>query len=378
MRGHVYRRPTPNGWSRWYAVIDLPAGRDGRRRQRTTTHDTKRDAQAWLAQRVQELRAGEVYDTKVTVAEYLVQWLDGKASLRPSTHFAYTTHVQLYLSPHLGHLRLGDLRAHHVEAMFREILAGNHRRERPVGPTTLRRINATLLSALGTAVRRGLIRRNPAATVELARAARPRATAWTPEQLSDFFAAVSKDRLHPLYLLLGLRGLRRGEAVGLRWSDVDLDAGQLRVEQQVVKVGSQLVIGPPKSHAGNRTVALDRTTAELLRWHRRRQRLDRWKAETLWVDTGLVFTREDGTGLDPAYVSRHFDRLVARHGMPRIRLHDLRHTSASVGLASGETLLEVSRRLGHSSIAITADVYSHISPQTAAESAERLAQLVHP
>ena len=181
-----------------------------------------------------------------------------------------------------------------------------------------------------------------------------------------------------LYLLLGLRGLRRGEAVGLRWSDVDLDAGQLRVEQQVVKVGSQLVIGPPKSHAGNRTVALDRTTAELLRWHRRRQRLDRWKAETLWVDTGLVFTREDGTGLDPAFVSRHFDRLVARHGLPRIRLHDLRHTSASVGLASGETLLEVSRRLGHSSIAITADVYSHISPQTAAESAERLAQLVHP
>ncbi len=123
---------------------------------------------------------------------------------------------------------------------------------------------------------------------------------------------------------------------------------------------------------------MDRATAELLRWHGRRQRLDRWKPAAPWVDTGLVFTREDGTGLDPAYVSRHFDRLVARHGLPRIRLHSLTHTSASIGLASGESLLEVSRRLGHSSIAITADTYSHISPQTAAESAERLARLVRP
>ncbi len=250
MQGHVYRRRTATGWSRWYAVIDLPAGPDGRR-QRTTTHDTRRDAQAWLAQTVQELRAGEIYDTKVTVAEYLAQWLQGKASLRPSTHLAYLTHVRLYLVPHLGHLRLADLRAHHIEVMYREIVAANAKRERPVGPTTLRRIHATLNSALATAVRRGLLRRNPAGTVELARACQPRAAVWTHGELSEFLEAITEDRLHPLYLLLGMRGLRRGEAVGLRWSDVDLEASLLRIEQQVVKVGGELIIGPPSPTQGS-------------------------------------------------------------------------------------------------------------------------------
>ena len=109
----------------------------------------------------------------------------------------------------------------------------------------------------------------------------------------------------------------------------------------------------------------------LLGWHGCAQRQKRHTTPD-WVDTGLVFTRDTGEALDPAYVSRHFDRLVAKHGLPRIRLHDLRHTSASMGLASGESLLEVSRRLGHSSITVTADIYSHLSPVVTRESAERL------
>lgn len=134
--------------------------------------------------------------------------------------------------------------------------------------------------------------------------------------------------------------------------------------------------GPPKSATGVRVVAIDDQTAHRLGWHRCRQRLEVLRTTGAVASPEWVFTTETGQPLDPAYVSRHFDRLVARHQMRRIRLHDLRHTSASIGLASGESLLEVSRRLGHSSITITADTYSHISPMVAKESAERLARHV--
>jgi integrase len=312
----------------------------------------------------------------LTVARYLSAWLAGKQALRPSTRASYESHVRLYLVPHLGQVLLADLRHEHIEAMYARIEGGNDARARPVSPATRRRVHATLNSALGTAVRRGLIERNPASTVELPAARRTRVDVWTAVELGGFLDLISGDRLYLLYLLLGLRGLRRGEAVALRWSDVDLDQGCLRIEQSAVRVGSRSVIGPPKSASGLRVVAIDPATVDRLRHHRDQQVRHGQHRIGSPVASGLVFMTEDGGPLDPTFVSRHFDRLVAIHGLPRIRLHDLRHTSASVGLAAGESLVEVSRRLGHSSIVVTADIYSHIAPHVAHESAERLADLV--
>ena len=262
---------------------------------------------------------------------------------------------------------------------------GDHpRRPRPrasevlASVPTLRRIHGTLMSALNLAVRRGLIERNPAATVELPRAPSRTTATWSAEELSRFRDAVREDRLHLLFLLLGLVGMRRGEALALRWADVDLNAGLLRIEQPLVRVGDHTVMGSPKSASGTRVVAIDDETARRLHWHQCRQRLDVLRLSGVPQHPDLVFTTSHGQALDPAFVSRYFDRLVARHGLRRIRLHDLRHTSASLGLASGESLVEVSRRLGHSSITITADVYSHVSPQVAKESAERRAKAVFP
>ncbi|MFC5179405.1 tyrosine-type recombinase/integrase [Nocardioides taihuensis] len=261
--------------------------------------------------------------------------------------------------------------------MYREIAMLNDSRDRPISAATLRRIHATLMSALNTAVKRGLIDRNPASTVELPRAAKPTTTAWTAEELARFLDAISDDRLHTLYLVLGLVGLRRGEAVALRWDDLDLNRGLLRVQRSAVRTGKVLIEGPPKSASGSRTVAIDDETCRRLHWHGCRQRLEVLRATGLATSPTLVFTTPQGTQLDPTYVSRHFDRLVAKQELPRIRLHDLRHTSASIGLASGESLVEVSRRLGHSSITVTADVYSHVAPVVAKESAERLARQVY-
>lgn len=377
MQGHIYRRRRPDGtFTRWHAVIDLPPGPSGRRRQKTTTHDTKREAQAWLARTNQELRAGEVYDTTLTVAQYLDEWLDGKQALRPSTRVDYERHIRNIFVPELGQLRLLDLRAHHVEAVFRRLAEGNVRRERPMGAQTMRRVLATLNSALNTAVRRGMIRRNPAATVELPRATPTQPRVWTREEAAAFLAGTTNDRLHILYRLLVLTGLRRGEAVGLQWADLHLAKGTLTVNRQVVSVNGELVVGPPKSDAGRRTVALDRITGQLLEvQHRRALLAHPWEPDEVF-GSRFVFTRTRGECIHPVHVSRRFATLVRQLGLPPIRLHDLRHTSASLGLAGGESLLEVSRRLGHSSIGITADVYSHITANTARESTERLAALI--
>ena len=230
---------------------------------------------------------------------------------------------------------------------------------------------------MNTAVRRGLLDRNPAATVELPRVVKPRLRAWTESELGEFLHSCRTDRLHMMFVLLGLVGLRRGEAVGLRWEDVDLNRGTMRIEQSAVRIGKQTVVGPPKSASGARTVAIDEETARRLHWHQCRQRMDLLRTTGRRSTPDYVFTTPSGEPLDPAFVSRRFDQLVKASGLPRIRLHDLRHTSASIGLASGESLLEVSRRLGHSSITVTADIYSHISPAVAKESAERLASSVY-
>lgn len=312
----------------------------------------------------------------VTVAAYLVQWLGGRQTLRPSMRLAYEIHLRRYLIPQLGERALRELTLSDIEAAYRSIESEATPAGRPISAATMRRIHATLTCALNAAVRRGLLAHNPAAHVELRPAAFAQTQTWTAQELTRFLAGTEQHRLHPLFLTLAVTGMRRGEALGLRWIDVDLDAGLIRIRQQIVAVGARLETGPPKTHAGRRTIAIPRRLSEALRWHAARQRLDRFDAAPAWQQTGLVFTTETGRPLSPAFVSREFTRLATHLGVPVIRLHDLRHTSASLGLAAGEPLLEASRRLGHSSITITADIYSHISPAAARRSAERLAGLL--
>jgi integrase len=307
-----------------------------------------------------------------TVGEYLDSWLSARRTLRPSTRLAYEIHLRKHLGPHLGDLPLATLALEDIEAMYIALAEAPDRQGRPLTPATVRRIHATLMSALTSAVRRGILERNPAEHVELARATAPRMQVWTADQLSTFLTLASDDSSHPLFLLLALTGLRRGEAIGLRWVDLDLDQKLLHVEQQIVAVAGNRHTGPPKSANGRRTLALPDRLVIALEHHRVAQEQQRSAAGDSWTHTALVFATVSGAALEPVQVSRRFTKLAAASGLPVVRLHDLRHTSASLGLASGESLVEVSRRLGHSSITITADVYSHISPATARTSAERL------
>lgn len=408
MRGKVYKRcprqreDQPPCSSRcghsWTYDVEVARGADGRRRHLSKGgFRTKAEAEEALGKALDRERLGGVAaDHKLTVGDYLEQWLAGKATLRPTTARSYGEHVRLYLVPVLGGVRLAELRPVHVERLYAAMRAlgatdakGSEVRAlleartplqrltmRPLSPATIRRVHATLLSALNTAVKRRLLPWNPAQHVELATGDRPRVRVWSPAQVGAFLDGISEDRLASLYHLVAYVGLRRGEAVGLRWQDVDLDAGELRVAQQVVQLGHATAVGAPKTDRGVRTVPLDQETVAVLRTHRAAQAADRLAWGPAWQDTGLVFTREDGAQLHPEVVTRTFCRLAKRLGLPPIRLHDLRHTSASLGLASGETLVEVSRRLGHSSITITADTYTHVLPAVASQSSERRAAII--
>ncbi|UOG20521.1 site-specific integrase [Gordonia amicalis] len=276
MRGSIKKSE-----SSWYYVVDL--GRDpatGKRRQeRKRGFRTKRDAQEALDERLAEVRTGAVVvDRSLTVAAYLNQWLDAKrmAGVRPTTLHSYRRHIDLYFVPHFGNVRLRDLRGAHIEAMLAEIAKppvkpakdaklskGQRRNPRQLGPASIQRIHATLRSALGTAKKQRLISFNPAVDVELPRVPRPKVNPWEPEELGQFLAHAQNDRLGAVFETIAMTGLRRGEALGLRWPDVNFERKVLVVRQQLVEVDGtgvpcpycgeehrQVQFGAPKTSSG--------------------------------------------------------------------------------------------------------------------------------
>ncbi len=369
----------PKRHGSWFVAYDEPSGDGKRRLRRRGGFKSEREARAALTDVLGRLDRGTYCGpSRVTVAAYLPTWLAGRANLRPTTRLSYGHHVRAYLVPQLGHHRLTDLRAHHIQAAYAAIIAGNAGRERAVGPTSLRRIHATLSSALAAAVRHDLIGRNPAAHVELPAATAPRVQPWSAEELGTFLDYVDADRLAALWHLLAFAGLRRGEALGLAWTDVQLDRGIVTVSRQVVQVGRERTVGKPKTRSGeDRRVDLDEGTAALLRAHRKSQAEDRLRFGAAWRDAeGRVFTTEDGGELRPDYVTRRFGRLARSAGLRVVRLHDLRHGSASLQIAAGVPLVVISKRLGHSSTAVTSDVYGHLLDGVGRQAAEAAAALV--
>ncbi len=323
-------------------------------------------------------------------------WLTTRTSIRPSTLRSYTEHVEQHLIPHLGRIRLGELTGRDVAAMFTILAATHTRYGRPITPSTLHRIRATLRSALNAAIRDGLLRDNPARFIELPKPRRPHAQVWTDArvkmwqatgqrlavavwttlQLAAFLDFVANDRLFAMWRLIALRGLRRGEAAGLRWIDVDLNQNIIMIAQQRIAYGDTVTDGPPKTAASRRTIALDRTTARLLRAHQQRQRVERFAAGDTWHDTGYVFTTPDGSPLHPDWLTRRFGRLVEESGLPPVRLHDLRHGAATLAHAAGADLKTVQEQLGHTSIVLTADTYTSVLLEQHFTTAEATARLV--
>ncbi len=346
-----------------------------------TTTEADRTAQGW------------------TVERWLRHWLDNRTKIRPTTRFHYTRDVENVLIPQLGRYRLADLDAPLLRTVFAQIAATRNSKGRPQSASAMHHLRTTLRAALNLAVKEGVLDCNPARHIEIAgyqqpharvwtdarvaswaqTGARPAVAVWTADQLAEFLSAVNDDSLFALWWLAGLRGLRRGELCGLRWSDIDLDCGTLTIERNRTTAGYHVVEGEPKTPAGRRSVALDKRSVQILRVHRRFEQ-DR-KAEaadngTPWADSGYVFTRADGKPINPNYATTRFRILVRRAGLPPVRLHDLRHGAASLAHEAGADLKTLQDLLGHSSIVVTADTYTSVLPQIQRRCADATAQLV--
>jgi integrase len=389
------RRGRP-GHGSWYVSVELPAGPGGdRRRIRRGGFPDHAAAEAALASLVRPAPWGPA-DHLMTVGQWLAHWLEGRAAPRFSTLRGYGSHVRQYLQPCLGQILLADLRTAHVQAMFTTIARQRAAQGRPVSAATLARIKATLRAALNAAIRAGYLTDNPACRTELPSGRRPRPVVWTaarvrewertgvrptvavwlPAQTAWFLNSIQGDRLYAAYHLIALRGLRRGEAAGLRWCDVDLDDGTAMICQQLQQYSGHLSICPPKTAGSERAVALDRTTVAVLRRHRAAQESERSALGDGYHHSGYVFTGINGDPMAPDRLSRHFRQLSAEAGLPPVRLHDLRHCAASLALAAGAELKTIQDQLGHSSIVLTADTYISVLPEVARKAAEDTATLV--
>ncbi|MER6007866.1 tyrosine-type recombinase/integrase [Nonomuraea angiospora] len=381
-----------DGHGSWYFAVQVsgPAGRRERlRRGGFTTAEQAYRAGGEVIAADQDGGLGAGY----TVARWLRCWLQAQQGLRPSTREGYADHVRLHLIPYLGRIELAQLTTRDIGRMFAALAGRCTRYGKPIAPSTLHRIRATLRAALNAAVREGLIASNPARMIRLPASSRPypqvwtdrrvaawrregehpTVAVWTADQLAEFLVFARHDRLHVLWQLIALRGLRRGEAAGLRWIDLDLDRRELAVNRQLVHTDAGLIVCPPKIAASQRIIALDTETVRLLRRH---EQTERQRLGDAWRETGPIFTRVDGSPLRPDYLTVRFRNLVRASGLPPIRLHDLRHGTASLALACGSDLRVVQGTLGHGSIVVTSDVYTSVLPEVYHRSAQAIARLV--
>jgi len=354
----------------WRAQVTYTDPQTGRRRRQSVSGATHAEVRAKVRAVRQRLDEGApACDAAVTFAVWAQLWLTATlpaSPRRPSTQETYAYLARGHLLPRLGHMRLDRLAASDVDGLVLQMRQGGS------APSTIRQTYTVLRAILDAAVRDGLVHRNVASLVTRPPVPRRDAEYLTLAQLQKLLAETSGARLHPLVLLLVTTGLRRGEALGLSWDAIDFDVGSARVTRQLVRSAGRLRFTPPKSERSRRTVVLPAATVAALLEHRETQEAERQAAGQSWQDHGLVFCTEIGTPLDPANASRWYATVARRAGVVG-GLHTLRHSAATLWVASGTHLRVVSESLGHSSVAITGDVYAHVGAEMQRDAADRAA-----
>lgn len=353
MKGTVERYG--KGW-RFRVELSRDAGTGARKYASKGGFKTQNEARRALNKKLVEIDEGtHVERRRITLAEYLDEWFEGaEPDLRATTSASYLRAVGK-IKAKLGHRQLQELTPAMVEAAYRQL------RKDGLAPKTILNTHTVLRKALNDAERLGLVQRNVARSAKRPKVFRAEQATWTSDQLSEFMNASRDDMYFAVYLMLATTGMRRGEVLGLQWTGVDLDNASMSVVRTRTTVNSKVVEGETKSDTSRRRISLDPLTVELLRRHRKLQVEARLAAGPAWVDTDLVFTNAIGEGLMPDAVSQHFAVLMKKSSLPRIRMHDLRHTHATLALKSGVHPKVVSERLGHAGIGITLDLYSHVS-----------------
>jgi integrase len=364
-------------------LVRVYIGRDAQGRRHYFSETVKgslKDAKKRLTEKIGEKDAGKLIKaSRTTLNEYLDKWLESAVSnrVRPNSLHHYKMRMKFQVRPHLGHYRLEAITPMHVQTLITKL------HQQGIASTTIKKVHAILSSAFKQAVKWRVLQSNPAEGVEVAREAKNESKrhmrTLTPEQASKFLNSLSGDRYHALFLLAIMGGFRPEEYLGLRWHDVNFGTGIVTVRTVLIwkASGGGWYFGEPKTRRSKRNVPLPQSVMEALLEHKRRQ--DEWKSKAgeSYNDHGLVFATKSGLPIDQRNLRYSFRRRMEAAGLPSdIRLYDLRHSCASLLLAANVHPKVVSERLGHSSINITLDVYSHVLPTMQEAASEKLEQIL--
>jgi integrase len=371
MRGHIKKRG-PNS----YAVI-IPLGRDpetGKYKQKWYSYPSRAEAEYHLPRLVTEVQGGgSAPMTKITLGEFLDRWLDEycKGRLAATTYASYSEAIQVHIKPNLGRILLMKLTASHIQKYFGMKQAGegeikrSKKREKapavPLSSTTVRYHGMILNKALGYAFKKGYLMRNPCERVDPPKRNRPEMTVWTTEQIQAFLKKAKEiSPYYRLYLAAVTTGMRQGELLGLRWSDVDLQKGTATVQQTLYRLSGKILFKPPKTAKSKRKLDLPQILIDELTAFFTEQVEHRFQLKEKYQDNGLIFCQRNGKP-EHAHniVRRDFKKVITAAEVPEIRFHDLRHCHATLLFAQGVHPKIVQERLGHSAIGITLDLYTH-------------------
>jgi integrase len=367
MRGHIVKR----GKNSYTIILNL--GTDpqtgNRKQQWESIKGNKKDAEKRLAEMLHQIDNGTfLRPTKTPLAEYLGRWLQDYAwpNLAPKTAEGYEYIVRRHVIPALGSMRLTQLRPEHLQRYYSEKLSGG------LSAQTVRHHHAALHKALQTAVEWGILSRNPVSAISPPRVQRPEMRTWGKDDITRFLEAAKGTPYYALFYTALFTGMRRSELLALRWYDVDLVLAQVHVSRSLHRLrGGSTAVRSPKTAKRRRTVALPPSAMLLLREHREKQGCQRAMLGISLSGDDLVFAHVDGKPLVPDSVTHAWIKLARRVCLEPIRLHDARHSHASLMLKQGIHPKIVQERLGHSSIAVTLDTYSHVAPGLQEAAAKR-------
>lgn len=369
-RGHGEGSISQRADGRWCAIITVGYDQNGKRRRKTVYGKTKKEVTEQLTRLQSQKLDGLLTPTsRITVGEFLDRWVNDAAALsvRPSTLHSYKLNIEKHIKPRIGGVQLSKLTPLQVQSVYGQMSAAG------LSPRMQEYVHSILHRAFVVGIKWGLLVRNVCQSVERPSVPRREMKVLKPEQAAKFLETARGDRLNALYVVAITTGLRQGELFGLEWSDIDLKAGTVQVQRTVVEIDGKFLTHEPKTDAGRRLVTLPRLAVDALQDHRRQS-----LAEGL-AGNPRVFTQPDGSSITRDFIRRQsLHKLLAKAGLPMIRFHDLRHSAATLLLSEGIHPKVVQERLGHSSIQMTLDTYSHAVPSMQADAAARLDGLLNP
>lgn len=389
MRGHIHERKTKlksgEAKTSWYAVIDIGKDSSGQRRQRWHgVYASREQAEFMRDELIGQVETGTyVHDPSMTLDTWAERhWFPIVATrLKPSTLDSYERVIRNYVSPRIGDIPIRRLTVSRIDRLGQELLesgGGSSRQRKPLSPTSVRYIYQVLSGCLRSACDTGYLTKNPVIISHAPRARRPeelKIKSWSAAELKTFLDCIEGTPLELVWHLAAMTGMRRGEVLGLRWNDVDLDRHRILVEHTIIEVKGKVTASTTKSRRA-RVIDLDDMTVRRLERHRMQREASRIISDEPMDALALVCAQDGGQPLVPQKVSRQFQRLCDEFDLPRIRFHDLRHSHASLCLAAGVPIKVVQERLGHHSPELTARIYAHTLPGMQYAAANMFARMV--